>query len=111
MSRERFEPGAKRPRTKDINSELSNDLFGGDRAPKIGNRFDNDKKKSKPQIKSLLIRDVDPETLEKLKDYVYTLKKKGDYLVTQSIVLNEALEFFLKSKESITEEFYNLYFD
>ncbi len=95
MKRETFKAGAKRPNRND---PVANDMFGGERADRIKDRFDkkvDDVKDEK--LKTLFVRDVDKDTLEKIKDIVYTEKTENDPFSNQSKIVNRALEDFINN--------------
>ena len=53
------------------------------------------KKKKKPETSSMLIKDMDYELMEKLKNIVFTEKTHGDYFATQSGIAIKAIEHYI----------------
>ncbi len=105
MSREKFRAGAKRPSIPVQMSNESTELFGGEKAKKIQDRFDN-LENIKPVVvfKSIHIRDVPVELLETFKNIIYTEWESGNLQANQTSIFCSALEQFISNYSNEIKE-------
>lgn len=104
MTRQKFIVGPKRPKTKNIDNDLKDELFGGAKAQKIEHRFEQVKPSKTPKKKSLYVRDIPFELVEKLKNIVFHDKVHGDPSASQSKLIIKALEVFVSTYNLEVEE-------
>jgi len=104
MTRQKFTAGSKRPKTKNIDDDLNKDLFSGAKAPPISNQLGQVQKVEKPKNKSLYIRDIPIELVEKLKNIVFHDKVYGGPSASQSKLIIKALEMFVSTYDLKVEE-------
>ena len=104
MKRPKFTAGAKRPQTINLDIDLDKNLFGGTKAKKIKQRFGQVNESEGSKQKSLYVRGMPSDLIEKLKNIVFHEKVNGDPSSSQSKLITKALAQFVAQYPFEVEE-------